>query len=83
LSPLFGSCGLHVIWPFFGLPFCLLCDASNHRVFYWIFLPSFIDRQFFSIFEIGVGGNHPKVDLMFIDDKIFKKIQSFFQTIIK
>ncbi len=29
--------GLHVIWPFFGLPFCLSYDSSNHR-FYWIFV---------------------------------------------
>jgi len=33
----FGSCGLCVFWPFFGLLFCLPCDGSSHQVFYWIF----------------------------------------------
>jgi len=65
---LFGSYKLHIFWPLFGL--CLSCEGSDHRIFYWIFLPSFINRcVFFQFFEIGVGGNHPKVDLVFIDDK--------------
>ncbi len=31
LSPFFSSYGLLIFWTFFGLPFCLPCDGSNHR----------------------------------------------------
>ncbi len=37
-SPFFGSCGVCIFWPFFGLPFCLPCD--DHQ-FLLDFLPTF------------------------------------------
>ncbi len=33
-----GSCRLHIFWPFFGLPFCFVCDGSSHP-FLLVFLP--------------------------------------------
>ncbi len=45
---------------------------------YFIGIFAFLrDRCFFQISEIGVGGNHPKVDLMFIDDSLKNKFKAF------
>ncbi len=48
LFPFFGSSGLYIFWPFFGLPFCLLCDGSNHWFFIYL---SFCEIfKYFNIF---------------------------------